>query len=358
DVADAVHPHLERQHQVLVSALHRVGRAEVLGAAELIGCRQPGFIHLTLQVGSVARPLPTGQQVEELLAGLLRGLHQCIHADRVVLERAVGLADLAAVHADHDQDQHHDQAAQSDRAPHADRLLVPAGGQSALGGTTTASRPSAGSRGTLALCCRGLYARLVDLVEERQKARSLRNQGGPALPEERPEGRRGKGLATWKAPLMSVSETPTARGSPPTAEAPARRRPGPSAPQELVLARYRLHRRLGSGAFGTVWMARDERLDRDVAVKAVPRERVMGGGFRREARAAARPSHPGSVTLYEAAVDDEGAYLVSELVDGATLAELLEAGRLSDRDIAQIGVALCDALSHAHAQGVIHRDVK
>jgi hypothetical protein len=126
----------------------------------------------------------------------------------------------------------------------------------------------------------------------------------------------------------------------------------------LVLDRYRLHRPLGSGGFGTVWLARDERLEREVAVKVLPRERVVGGRFEREARAAARLSHPGIVTLYEAAVDDDGAYLVSELVRGATLAELLEAGRLSDRDLVQLGIALCDALAHAHAQGVVHRDVK
>jgi eukaryotic-like serine/threonine-protein kinase len=126
----------------------------------------------------------------------------------------------------------------------------------------------------------------------------------------------------------------------------------------LALDRYRLHRPLGAGGFGTVWLARDERLDRDVAVKVLPRERIVGGRFEREARAAARLSHPGIVTLYEAAVDDEGAYLVSELVRGSTLAQLLEAGRLSDRDILEIGIALCDALEHAHRQGVVHRDVK
>lgn len=125
-----------------------------------------------------------------------------------------------------------------------------------------------------------------------------------------------------------------------------------------MLDRYRLHRRLGSGGFATVWLARDERLDREVAVKILPRERVIGGRFEREARAAARLSHPAIVTLYEAAVDDEGAYLVSELVHGATLDRLLEAGRLSDHDVVQIGIALCHALGHAHAHGVIHRDVK
>ncbi|HSC04261.1 MAG TPA: serine/threonine-protein kinase [Solirubrobacteraceae bacterium] len=134
----------------------------------------------------------------------------------------------------------------------------------------------------------------------------------------------------------------------------------------LVLGRYRLRRRLGTGGFATVWLAQDQRLDREVAVKILPRARVIagdragagGGRFEREARAAARLAHPGIVTLYEAAVDDEGAYLVSELVHGTTLDELLEAGRLSDRDVVRIGIALCDALSHAHAQGVIHRDVK
>jgi hypothetical protein len=105
-------------------------------------------------------------------------------------------------------------------------------------------------------------------------------------------------------------------------------------------------------------MARDERLERDVAVKIVPRDRIVGGRFEREARAAARLSHPGVVTLYEAGADDDGAYLVSELVRGKTLAELLDAGRLSDREIIGIGVALCDALSHAHAEDVVHRDVK
>ncbi|HTX46869.1 MAG TPA: serine/threonine-protein kinase [Solirubrobacteraceae bacterium] len=126
----------------------------------------------------------------------------------------------------------------------------------------------------------------------------------------------------------------------------------------LVLERYRLIRRLGAGGFGTVWSAHDERLERDVAVKIVPRGHVNGGRFEREARAAARLSHPGIVTLYEAGADDEGAYLVSELIKGQTFDDLLEAGRLSDRDIVAAGIALCDALSHAHANGVVHRDVK
>ncbi len=107
-----------------------------------------------------------------------------------------------------------------------------------------------------------------------------------------------------------------------------------------------------------VWMAHDERLDRDVAVKIVPRERIVAKRFEREARAAARLAHPAIVTLYEAAADAQGAYLVSELVHGETLADLLAAGRLSDRDIVMIASVLCDALAHAHGHGIVHRDLK
>src|ERR671915_118261 len=128
----------------------------------------------------------------------------------------------------------------------------------------------------------------------------------------------------------------------------------------LVLDRYRLERRLGAGGFGVVWLAFDERLEREVAVKVVQRD---GDGpvparVEREARVAARLNHPGIVGLYELGSDDQAVYLVSELVRGRTFAELLRGGALSDRDVARIGSALCDALAHAHAKDVIHRDVK
>jgi hypothetical protein len=127
--------------------------------------------------------------------------------------------------------------------------------------------------------------------------------------------------------------------------------------QDPILGRYRLEARLGSGGFGVVWSAWDEKLEREVAVKVIPRD---GSDARivREARAAARLNHPGIVGLYELAADDEHLHLVSELVRGRTLAALERARALSDRDVARIGVALCDALEHAHARGVIHRDVK
>ncbi len=132
----------------------------------------------------------------------------------------------------------------------------------------------------------------------------------------------------------------------------------PMLTRSAVLGRYRLLDRLGAGAFGVVWRARDERLERDVAVKVVPRERAARGRVEREALVAARLSHPGIVTLYEAGGDAQALYLVSELVRGCTLTDLTRRGAPSDGDLAAIGMALCDALAHAHRQGVIHRDVK
>ncbi|HVF79144.1 MAG TPA: serine/threonine-protein kinase [Solirubrobacteraceae bacterium] len=129
-------------------------------------------------------------------------------------------------------------------------------------------------------------------------------------------------------------------------------------PGQVVLGRYRLGPRLGAGGMGVVYRARDEHLERDVAVKRIAIEHDPDGRGEREALAAARLSHAGIVALYESGRDEDAVYLVSELIDGPTLAELLRAGELSDRDVLLLGATLCGALSHAHARGVIHRDVK
>jgi hypothetical protein len=142
-------------------------------------------------------------------------------------------------------------------------------------------------------------------------------------------------------------------------DATAARALGAGGDARRVLDRYRLARRIGSGGFGVVWLAEDERLERAVAVKRIAmHDDAVAVRAEREARAAARLSHPGIVALYESGRDDEAFYLVSELVRGRTLAELMRDGELSDRDVLRVGVALCDALAHAHGRGVIHRDVK
>ena len=126
-----------------------------------------------------------------------------------------------------------------------------------------------------------------------------------------------------------------------------------------MLDRYRLLERLGAGGFGVVWSARDQTLDRDVAVKRIALAPGDDGErATREALASARLAHPAIVALYEACPADDAFYLISELVDGATLAELIADDALCDSEILRIGVALCSALSHAHERGVIHRDVK
>jgi eukaryotic-like serine/threonine-protein kinase len=127
----------------------------------------------------------------------------------------------------------------------------------------------------------------------------------------------------------------------------------------LVLNRFLIERRIGSGGFGTVYEAWDGRLERPVAVKAIESTDASGSGrVLREAQAAARLNHPGIVTLYEMGEEDGNALLVTELVDGTTLARLNRDGTLSDREIAEIGADLCEALDHAHERAVVHRDIK
>jgi eukaryotic-like serine/threonine-protein kinase len=126
----------------------------------------------------------------------------------------------------------------------------------------------------------------------------------------------------------------------------------------LVLNRFLIERRIGSGGFGVVYEAWDGRLERTVAVKAIESQGEARRRVLREAQAAARLNHPGIVTLYEMGEEDGNALLVTELVEGATLAKLSDEGALSDREIAEIGADLCEALDHAHARGVVHRDVK
>lgn len=129
------------------------------------------------------------------------------------------------------------------------------------------------------------------------------------------------------------------------------------------MQRFEIDARLGSGGFGTVYRAWDMKLERDVAVKVIETDQGSGSRVKREAQAAARLSHPGIVTLFEFTHHEYGAeggraFLVSELVEGDTVRELIDRDLLSDREIAEIGADMCEALDHAHARGVVHRDIK
>jgi eukaryotic-like serine/threonine-protein kinase len=126
---------------------------------------------------------------------------------------------------------------------------------------------------------------------------------------------------------------------------------------EHILGRFVIAERIGSGGFGTVYRAWDERLQRPVAVKVI--ERGHGAPrVTREAQAVARLTHRNIATLYELAADGERAYLVSELIEGDTLRALGRRGELSDRLVARVGADAAAALTHAHRAGVVHRDVK
>src|SRR5918996_2691320 len=127
---------------------------------------------------------------------------------------------------------------------------------------------------------------------------------------------------------------------------------------ETVLGRFRLLEPIGSGGFGTVYRGLDLRLERAVAVKVIESRGRAGRRVLREAQAAARLNHPGIETLYELGEEDGRAYLVSELVEGYTLDRLAADGGLSDRDVGELGIELCEALEHAHEHGVLHRDIK
>jgi len=130
------------------------------------------------------------------------------------------------------------------------------------------------------------------------------------------------------------------------------------------LTKYELLEEIGHGGMATVYRARDKRLGREVAIKIIHkhlRENVeVGTRFTAEARAAAKLRHPSIVEVYDVSGEEDGdRYLVVELCRGTTLRKILEKHREMPAEIgAAITLVLCDALEHAHASGIIHRDVK
>ncbi|MFL5780219.1 MAG: serine/threonine-protein kinase [Thermoleophilaceae bacterium] len=129
-----------------------------------------------------------------------------------------------------------------------------------------------------------------------------------------------------------------------------------------VLAdRYRTIRRLGSGGMATVWLAEDERLRRQVAVKrlhADVSDDDVVRRFQREAQVGASLNHPNVVAVYDIAPDEEGVLIVMEYVEGQTLRDEIAAAPLPAERLLPILRGVADALDHAHGHGVLHRDVK
>jgi hypothetical protein len=130
------------------------------------------------------------------------------------------------------------------------------------------------------------------------------------------------------------------------------------APNELVLGRYRPLQPLGSGGSGSVWLARDEPTGAEVALKIVPREGKAASRAEREASAAARLRHPSCQRAYALARDSRHVYIAYEYVPGRTLRQALREGVVDDAAALEIAAQICEALAHAHAHRIVHRDVK
>jgi eukaryotic-like serine/threonine-protein kinase len=128
----------------------------------------------------------------------------------------------------------------------------------------------------------------------------------------------------------------------------------------LLDGRYRVIRHLGSGGMASVLLCKDERLDRQVAVKRLHADSPadIERRFVREAKLGASLNHPNLVSVFDTAVDDEGVLIVMEYVPGEPLSRALRHGPLGPRRVARMARELGSALDHAHVQGVVHRDVK
>ncbi|MFJ5094388.1 MULTISPECIES: serine/threonine-protein kinase [unclassified Streptomyces] len=135
----------------------------------------------------------------------------------------------------------------------------------------------------------------------------------------------------------------------------------------LLAGRYRLGEAIGRGGMGKVWRAHDEVLHRVVAVKELTAGRfvaeadrlVLHARTQKEARAAARITHPGVVTVHDVLEHDDRPWIVMQYVDGPSLADAAkEAGTIEPREAARIGLHVVGALRAAHEAGVLHRDVK
>lgn len=127
------------------------------------------------------------------------------------------------------------------------------------------------------------------------------------------------------------------------------------------LGQYRLTAKIGEGGMGVVYRARDEELNRDVAVKVLAAgmlEQLGKDHLLREAQIASALSHPNICTIYQVGRVDEGFYFAMELVEGQPLSEMARATKLTTEAATRYGVQIADALAHAHDRQIVHRDLK
>ncbi len=129
-----------------------------------------------------------------------------------------------------------------------------------------------------------------------------------------------------------------------------------------TLGHYRILERVAAGGMGVVYRARDEQLDRDVALKVLPSGTLSDDTarrhFRKEAMALAKLNHPNIETVYEFGTQDGMDFLVMEYVPGKTLADRLRGGTLPEKEVVALGMQIAAALEEAHERGIVHRDLK
>ena len=129
-----------------------------------------------------------------------------------------------------------------------------------------------------------------------------------------------------------------------------------------TISHYRIIEKLGGGGMGVVYRGHDDQLDRDVALKVLPHGRISDESsrrrFRKEALALAKLNHPNIETVHEFASQNEVDFLVTEYIEGKTLAEVLSSGPLSEKEVALLGAQMASALEDAHERNIIHCDLK
>jgi len=129
-----------------------------------------------------------------------------------------------------------------------------------------------------------------------------------------------------------------------------------------TLGHYRILEKMGAGGMGDVYRARDEQLDRDVALKVLPpgllKDEKARRRFRNEALLLAKLNHPNVATIHEFDTDDGADFLVMECVTGTSLAEKLKGRALPEKEVLVLGMQIAQALEEAHERGIVHRDLK